>query len=536
MRSLEIGSSALDGSDYRRLTNHEALDSNPAWSPDGNRIAFFSNRENARGAIYTMAADGSDVRGMTPQSLYVLQESPLWSPDGRYIAFFTQEERGRGLYTVGSDGSGLTRVSGAHVAVWSSDGRRIAFGVEDEFRLRLYTSNPDGSDVREVTQPEWPRFERIRSSQTEDYLFWSPDGSEILLLADQRSVGPSIYAFAVDGSGLRAIAEDIGPRKNVVFSPDGSRIAIRDEAHPSIVMYTVAADGSDPRGLVWDLGTRHDSNRVPEQPNVENLVTQTTASGQLEQPEPLVKVTATPCGLAAYQTGNPGLVRDCMTLLAAKDTLRGTATLNWSVDVAIGSWEGVTTSGTPSRVTEVDLSSESLSGTIPAELGTLFELTTLDLSSNSLTGSIPAELGWLFSLEELRLSGNSLTSCIPVALQDIATNDLSSLNLLYCTPPAPENLTAETVTQASVPLSWDAVTNVSKYRVEYRLRPSSDWTTDSDTLTTTSHTVDELEECGSTHLFRVSAYGSGTVNAAAWSEPSAILAVETGECVSPVVR
>ena len=293
-RSLEIGSSALDGSEYRRLTNHEALDSNPAWSPDGNRIAFFSDRENVRGAIYTMAADGSDVRGMTLPSLYVLQESPLWSPDGRYIAFFVQEEGGRALYTVGSDGSGLTRVSGAHVAVWSPDGSRIAFGVEDEFRLRLYTSNPDGSDVREVTQPEWPRFERIRSSQTEDYLFWSPDGSEILLLADQRSVGPSIYAFAVDGSGLRAIAEDIGPRKNVVFSPDGSRIAIRDEAHPSIVMYTVAADGSDPRGLVWDLGTRHDSNRVPEQPNVENLVTQTTAPGQLEQPEPLVEVTATP--------------------------------------------------------------------------------------------------------------------------------------------------------------------------------------------------------------------------------------------------
>ena len=231
---------------------------------------------------------------------------------------------------------------------------------------------------------------------------------------------------------------------------------------------------------------------------------------------------------------NRGLVNDCSKLLDAEDTLRGTAALNWSKDLAIGSWDGVTTSGTPSRVTELDLSSESLSGTIPADLGTLFELTTLDLSSNSLTGSIPHELGWLYNLEELRLSGNSLTGCIPVALEDVATNDLSSLNLLYCAPPAPGNLTAGATTQTSVSLSWDTVPSTSKYRVEYRrLRSAGDWTTDTETLTTTSHTVDELE-CGSAYQFRVSAYGSGTTYAAAWSEPSTVLEASTSECAAPV--
>ena len=90
---------------------------------------------------------------------------------------------------------------------------------------------------------------------------------------------------------------------------------------------------------------------------------------------------------------NRGLVRDCETLLAGKDTLRGTATLDWATGTAVSGWEGVTTSGTPSRVTELDLASESLTGSIPADLGNLFELTTLDLSSNQLTGDIPAELG-----------------------------------------------------------------------------------------------------------------------------------------------
>ena len=146
--------------------------------------------------------------------------------------------------------------------------------------------------------------------------------------------------------------------------------------------------------------------------------------GPPAQPPP---VSACATGTAVTSPGvNRGLVHDCGALLAAKDALRGTATLDWSVDTSITGWEGVTTGGTPRRVTELDLSSEGLTGSIPAGLGTLFELTTLDLSMNTLTGNIPAELGLLSNLEELRLSGNSLTGCIPLGLKDVATNDLSS--------------------------------------------------------------------------------------------------------------
>ena len=205
---------------------------------------------------------------------------------------------------------------------------------------------------------------------------------------------------------------------------------------------------------------------------------------------------------------NRGLMHDCSNLLEAKDTLRGTATLNWSNNLAIGSWEGLTTSGTPTRVTRVVLVNKNL------------------------TGSIAAEFSALIYLEELRLSGNSLTGCIPVALQGIETNDLGSLNLLYCAPPAPESLSAGTATRTSVPLSWSAVSDTSKFRVEYRPRRSRDWMTDDDALITTSHTVDELE-CGSAYQFRVSAFGSGTTYAAAWSEPSPVLLANTAECASP---
>ena len=212
-----------------------------------------------------------------------------------------------------------------------------------------------------------------------------------------------------------------------------------------------------------------------------------------------------PCGLAVPdQANDPGLMRDCITLLAAKDTLRGSAALNWSVNTDITSWDGVTTGGTPSRVTKLLLPSESLSGGIPGELGDLYGLTHLNLSSNSLTGQIPWELGNLSNLREIRLSGNSLTGCIPPALKDVTTNDLSSLNLLYC-PPAPVGLTAGTTGENSVPLSWTAVANTDKYRVEYRDTYYRRWIVDDETVTGTTHTVDGLP-CKGLIQFRVSAF------------------------------
>ena len=113
---------------------------------------------------------------------------------------------------------------------------------------------------------------------------------------------------------------------------------------------------------------------------------------------------------------NPGLVADCTALLAAKDTLRGTATLNWDATRAITTWDGVTTGGTPARVRRLELASRNLTGRLPAQLGSLAELRVLRLDDNQLRGAIPAALGALTKLNDLRLHDNRLTGSIPAAL------------------------------------------------------------------------------------------------------------------------
>ena len=126
--------------------------------------------------------------------------------------------------------------------------------------------------------------------------------------------------------------------------------------------------------------------------------------------------TAESTAVSAY-TGT-GIVADCNTLLGLKDALRGTASLNWSADTAMASWNGITVSG--NRVARLDLKSMGMNGSIPPALGQLTSLTLLYLYDNGLTGSIPSELGQLTSLEWLSLRSNGLTGSIPSALGQLA--------------------------------------------------------------------------------------------------------------------
>ena len=129
---------------------------------------------------------------------------------------------------------------------------------------------------------------------------------------------------------------------------------------------------------------------------------------------------------AAVSSSNDALAGDCAVLLGAKDTLRGTGSLNWSTATAISSWDGITLWGTPQRVDWITLRSKSLTGTIPPELGSL-ALSRLDLRGNSLTGSIPAELGNLTAVTSLYLHNNDLSGPIPAELGNMAS--LSELAL-----------------------------------------------------------------------------------------------------------
>jgi WD40 repeat protein len=160
----EIASVNPDGTGETVLVSGDIETDNawPAWSPDGTRIAFATNRDGDY-EIYMMDADGSNQTRLTTHPAG--DTRPSWAPDGQRIVFRSSRDGG-GLYTLNTDGSGVTRIPNSTATdnspVWSPDGRRIAFVAGGA----LHTIAPDGT-------------QRTPLGVTGRDPTWSPDAREI---------------------------------------------------------------------------------------------------------------------------------------------------------------------------------------------------------------------------------------------------------------------------------------------------------------------------------------------------------------------
>ena len=121
-----------DGSDPHQLTTNDAMDVSPAWSPDGSRIAFITNRDG-NDEVYVMTADGSDVQRLTNTS-NASESFPAWSPDGKQMTFDSDREGNWEIFGVASSGADTRRLTDSPgddwISSWSPDGSQIVFIVE----------------------------------------------------------------------------------------------------------------------------------------------------------------------------------------------------------------------------------------------------------------------------------------------------------------------------------------------------------------------------------------------------------------------
>ena len=137
LQNTDLWVVTVDGPGLERLTFIDQFTGWPAWSPDGERIAFVRRPPGAKSDIYLIDANGTNEDNLTEDPLYEDAE-PAWSPDGTRIAF--SSTRGDGstaqIHVMNADGSGveqLTYPSGFNSSPsWSPDGRRIAFDVLEE--------------------------------------------------------------------------------------------------------------------------------------------------------------------------------------------------------------------------------------------------------------------------------------------------------------------------------------------------------------------------------------------------------------------
>jgi TolB protein len=231
---------ALLGRSAQSQTESPALSARSSVSAGAlsSKIAFIREPPwGYAGVLWIMNPDGSGQRKLAPAF-----PGMRWSPDGQKIAY-TSSGNSSDLYVMNADGSGQERLTSdpgnENNPEWSPDGRAIAFSrwTPGDRSIEIAVINADGSEQR-----------RLTSNGTADFgggvLAWSPVGAKIAFVG-VRDGNAEIYVINADGSGQRRLTRNAGRDSNLVWSPDGRRIAFVSNWQ----VWVMNADGSGQRRL-----------------------------------------------------------------------------------------------------------------------------------------------------------------------------------------------------------------------------------------------------------------------------------------------
>ena len=219
-------------------------DREPAWSPDGNRIAFVSNR-TGRWQIYSMDKDGTDVRNLTRTTTRDVH--PAWSPDGSKIAYATLRFGFWSICLVEAEGKAPSSIITNNPAVedhpaWSPDGQRIAYHSNRNGTFDIWVCDVTGANQTPLTSDD----------PTDLSPAWSPDGKKIAYHSNRQGPGDefkpgrqSVWVMEANGSNLRQLTHGPGDETSPAWSPDSSKIAFVADQGGRKTICVVDADGSN---------------------------------------------------------------------------------------------------------------------------------------------------------------------------------------------------------------------------------------------------------------------------------------------------
>jgi hypothetical protein len=217
----------------RRILAAGTWATDPAASPDGSRIAFVGMSVDGARNIFVVNRDGSGLRQLTAD--VAVDDQPAWSRDGTRIAFRSQREGVSDIFVVNADGSGLANVTrnttrgtdgpkSAERPTWTPAGRIVfTYGpaLLSPLAYRLVSVAPDGSDWQELTDGTWRDYEPEVS----------PNGKLIALRRASEQLGSFIDIIAANGSQLAWIGLP-SPGFTPSWSPDGTLLTFSQSTGP----------------------------------------------------------------------------------------------------------------------------------------------------------------------------------------------------------------------------------------------------------------------------------------------------------------
>lgn len=184
-------------------------------SPGGSEIVFVSEDSEGTSQLYVMTTDGSSLRQLTSEP--ASYENPAWSTDGEWIAFEWGSDEGWALYTIRPDGTGLQRVGPTGVNLfhpsWAPDGRSIAVVTGSRGAWAAGVLSLDSGILQVVTEPGLG----VGSVK------WSPNGTTLALDGGFDS-NMDLYLLELGSGRLSRLTRGAAVDARPEWSPDGSRL------------------------------------------------------------------------------------------------------------------------------------------------------------------------------------------------------------------------------------------------------------------------------------------------------------------------
>jgi len=241
--SYDISVMNNDGSVTLLTKGNGFYDAFPVWSPDGQKIAFTSNRDGPLN-IYVMNQDGTGGVRLTSTPAPQQDRFPVWSPDGSKIVFESNRTGGSEIYLMNADGSNvvqLTNNSGAdNDPSFSPDGTRIVFASNRDApspnppfgHWEVWVMGIDGSGQTRLTNDGAFAFRPVFLGQNK------------ILFDSDRSGVTNIYVMNSDGTGEAQLTSNPTATFLPIPSPDGARIMFSVVSGNHAETFTMNPDGT----------------------------------------------------------------------------------------------------------------------------------------------------------------------------------------------------------------------------------------------------------------------------------------------------